>query len=205
MTIDMTGIPQPTKARGRKAPPLPTYEFPDVGVTVQIRRLGPFTMDEIRKKLAKDRQAPKPPVIPVEIGEMRVKMQEPNPNDPAYRQELAEYDYWLQTSVGEKMMELMINYCIVADITDDEAKEAILDKRAVLALIDPEAAETYGDKEVYIRHYLITSPAELTRLQQFILGQSMPTPEAVEQHIEAFPGDVQGETPVLTPGVAIRV
>lgn len=190
-----------TRSRGRKVPPLPTFLFEETGVEVAIRRLGPFTMDEIRKSLKRQRQPPPVPTVSVEVGEMRVKMQEPNPNDPEYRRTLAEYNEWLSTSAGEKMLELMVNYCIVCEIDDD----IVEDKREMLKMIDPEIEESISDRDVYIRHYLMSSAEELEKVQNFILGKSMPTKEAVEEHIESFPSEVQGEGPVPTPGSPIRL
>lgn len=188
-------------SKGRKVPALPTYFFSSAGVEVRVRRLGPFTMDDIRKSLLKQRKRPVPPTFPVEVGEMRVKMNEPNPNHPAYLQEVREYDNWLRTATGEKMLDLMVNYSIVCEV--DPA--VVEDKRALLAMIDPALNEEYSDKEVYIRHHLLTSQEDIEGIQTFIMGQSMPTQEAVEEHIESFPGDVQGETSILTPGTPIRV
>ena len=189
------------RQRGRRVPPLPTYTFASSEVTVGIRRLGPFTMDEIRKKLLKDRKPPKPPVVTVPIGEMAVMMPEEHPDDPTYKREKAEYDVWLQTTVAEHMLNLMINYCIVCDVEPEVVEE----KRGMLAMIDPAINDEYSDREIYIRYYLLGTPTELQEVQQFILGQSMPTPEAVQAHIDTFPSDVSGETPVLSPGAPIRL
>lgn len=189
------------RQKGRRVPELPTYLFEETGVEVHIRRLGPFTMDEIRKTLKKQRQPPTVPTIVVEVGDMAVKMREPNPNDPTYRQELQDYNVWLATSTGEKMVDLMVNYCIVVEPEPD----IVAEKRELLALIDGELNATYSDREVYVRHYLMASTEALEGVQNFILGRSMPTQEAVEEHIESFPSDVQGEATVSTPGAPIRL
>lgn len=187
--------------KGRKVPALPTYFFETAGVEVQIRRLGPFTMDDIRKKLLKERKRPQPPTYPVEIGEMRVKVMEENPNDPGYIREVAEWQTWFQTSMAEKMLELMIDYCIVCEVDLDDVAQ----QREMLNIVDPELNATMSDRHVYIRYHLMCTPGDLEGVQKFILGQSMPTQEAVEEHIDSFPSNVPGEGPVQTPGAPIRV
>jgi hypothetical protein len=191
------------RQKGRNAP-LPEYYFKNADVTVKIKRLGPFTMDEIRKSLMKQRQPPTVPILEVEVGEARTKMKEQNPHDPEYIRQSIEYNEWLNTTVAEKMLDLMVNYCIVCDI-DDDAKEEIADRRLALDIIDPDISKQFTDRQVYVQFVLMSSVEDMTNVQQFILGQSMPTPEAVESHIESFPGEVQGETPVRTPGTAIGV
>lgn len=196
----------PKREKGRKVAPLPTYTFQSVGEVVSIRRLGPFTMDEIRKTLLKERKPPEPPKFPVEIGEASVKMMEANPNDPAYKMAVVEYNQWFSTATAEKMLALMIDYCIVCEVDE----EIVAERRALLGLIDPDLAKSpenggYADRDIYIRHYLFQDAREMQEVQQFILGQSMPTPEAVQEHIDTFQGDVSGETPVSTPGTPIRV
>lgn len=191
----------PVRQKGRRVPELPTYVFVETGVEVKIRRLGPFTMDELRKALRKERKPPKPPSIVNEVGDARVKIAELNFDDPGYKQELREYNAWLAQETGERMTNLMTNYCIIV-----EPEAAIVEeKRALLAMIDPTINDSYSDKEVYVRHYLMGSSEELERVQNFILNRSMPTEEAVQEHIESFPGDVQGEESVPTPGAPIRL
>jgi hypothetical protein len=187
--------------KGRKVPPLPTFTFKSIGVTVSIRRLGTFAMDDIRKTLTKERKRPEPPTVVVEVGDMAVKMREPNPNDPTYKEQLAEYDNWLATTVAERMLGLMANYCIVCEVED----EIVEDRRIMLSMISPELNQEYSDREVYVRHYLLSDAKELQEVQAFILGQSMPTQEAVDAHIDTFQRDIPGEAPVSTPGTPIRL
>lgn len=197
----MSDLPTNGRQKGRRVPPLPTFTFKSLEVTVSIRRLGTFAMDDIRKSLMRERRRPEPPMVTVEVGEMAVKMKEPNPNDPAYLQELVEYDTWLSTTVAERMLALMCNYCIVCEVED----EIVEDRRVMLGMIDPALNGEYSDREVYVRHYLLSDSRELQEVQQFILGQSMPTQEAVDDHIDTFQRDVQGETTVLAPGTPIRL
>lgn len=196
--IDLGALQQPRRQKGRAAP-LPEFTFPTTGVTVQIKRLGPFTMDEIRKKLLKERKRPEPPVVENEIGDARVKMKSPNPHDPDYIAAVMEYETWLQTSAAEIMLKMMMTYSIVCDVDMDEVE----DKRTMLAMIDPEANNELSDREVYIKHYLMATEKDLGMVQAFILGQSMPTEEAVAAHIDTFQGDVPREEPIRTPGEPI--
>lgn len=193
-------VQQGPKRTGRRAP-LPTYFFEGVGIEVQIKRLGPFTLDEIRKTLLKERKAPKPPVVLVEVGEDKVKLKEENPHDPDFIKETIEYNEWLNSQVAERMINLMINYCIVCEVESDVVEE----RRAMLGIIGADISEQYSDREVYVRHYLLSTADDLDKVQRFILGQSMPTQEAVQEHIDTFPGGVQGEGPLQTPGSPIRV
>ena len=190
----------PRRQRGRNAP-LPTYLFETTGVEVQVRRLGPFTMDEIRKTLQKEQKAPQPPRIQVRVGEADVPMWEENLQDPDYLQAVRDYHTWLSTSMANKVLDLMVNYCIVCEVDD----EAVTDKRAMLGIIDPALNDEYSDREVYVRYYLLATPQDLESVQRFILGQSMPTEEAVQEHVDTFPGGVQGQAVVLPSSAEIGV
>lgn len=206
--IDLTTLKPRQKGR---AAPLPTFTFKSKGITVQIKKVGPFTMDAIRKKLLKERQRPEPPVITVEIGEARTKMQEINRADPNWLAAVSEYNQWLQETAGNELLNIMTHYSIVLPKweldTDSEEyqefQEIVEDKRFLMNLVDPGSTETIEDKYIYIQHYLFEDAEEMQACQVFITGQSMPTEEAVQEHIDSFPDNVQEQEPVRTPGVPI--
>jgi hypothetical protein len=167
-------------------------------------------MDEIRKKLLKERKRPEPPVIEVEVGEHRVKMKEVNRADPNYIIEVNEYNQWLQQTAGEELINVMVHYSIVLpknETAEEEAefKRIVEDGRFLLNLIDPKSDANLDDKTVYIKHYLFADPDDMQLAQAFITGQSMPTEEAVQEHIDSFPGDIPGEEPIRTPGAPIGI
>lgn len=197
----LTRIASRKMQQGRKVPPLPSFTFKETGVTVQIRRLGPFTMDDIRKKLLKERKPPEVPEVVVEVGDARVKTREKNYLDPDYVTARSEYETWLRTTIAEKMVDLMVQYCIVCD----PEPEIVSDMRELAQQIDPEVNESMSDKQIYIRYYLLSSPQAVEEVQNFIMGRSMPTEEVVQEQIDTFQGDVQGEGPVPTPGSPIRL
>lgn len=189
-----------TRQKGRKVPPLPTFTFPTSGITVSVRRLGPFVMDDIQQRLKKERAAPKPPMVSVEVGEERVRLLEANPRDPAYVREYQEWLEWLNNESARRLIDLMLHYCIVCE----PDLEAVAEARLARKLIDnDDTVDDASDLEIYARFVLVQSPQDLTTFQSFVLSQSMPTEAVVQEHLETFPPTVPGETAVPAPSAEV--
>lgn len=169
---------------GRTPPPLPSFTFPTSGITVQIRRLGPFTSDELTKAVIRQHPRPQPPMNRVEIGgEVR---DEPNDADPDYVTSLAAWERAVRSHASEKLFDLVVNYSVVCEIDADAVEQA----RLMLQMIDSSAVTDASDRAVYVKHVCILSQEDVTKLLAFVTSQSQPTEEAVQAHVETFPGDV---------------
>ncbi len=165
---------------------LPEYTFMQSDITVRIKRLGPFTIDEIQAKLKKQKSPPQPPEIWVSYGDSN--RLERNFADPAYAADKAIYDEWLQERMGEELLELICSYSVVP--IEDHSEE-IQSKREMLELIHgKEAADLLSDMYIFVRHVCILSSEALVDFRDFVLGRSHPTPEVVQEHLNAFPGNV---------------
>lgn len=161
---------------GRIPPPLEELTLSS-GVTVQIRKVSPFSLDAVRKLYPR----PQPPLVENDYGD-GVKRREPNPADPGYLQALEDHKALLATKITEAMLHLGIK----ADI-DPGAVTAFREEIGALGVALDES-----DRMVYIRHILIQTEDDLQRLAEAITRKTMPTEEAVQEHLETFSGDVPG-------------
>lgn len=191
------------KPKGRAAPPLPEFTFPDSGVTVSIRKMGPFTLDLVRTSLLEKHQPPSPPMVEVNYGtEDKPEMKlEANPADPAYKEQLAAYEVEIAEKSGREVIEAIIENAVVVDVDLEEVKSA----RVMLERLgtDPEEVVRMSDHAVYVKHVCIKSSKDLTQLQEVVLGESIPSEAAVRRHEDTFRGEVSREaaTPVQSADV----
>ncbi len=182
------------KKKGRAAPPLPSFTFPGSGITVQIRRLGPFTLDAINQKVREERRPPKPPRTMVNYGteEKPESKIEENQADPDYKQALADYEVEVQDASGRKIIDTIIEHAVIVEVDDDE----VSNMRAFLLDLgmSQEEVDRTSDHSIYIKHVCIKTGEDLTELQRFVIGESMPTEERVQAHEDAFRSEVPGQT-----------
>lgn len=169
------------RTRGRSVPPLPAFTFPHSGVTVGVRRFSADTQDTIRRELMRVYPPPDPPI------EDNGPELEPAPNfaDPDYKDAIAAYLRDIAVKLTTKMFELALRRIVVE--VDTQALEQLKeDMRAIGTPLD----ETLDDRELYIRHICVSSTADLTALLAYLQGQSMPTPEVVQEFIDTFQRNV---------------
>lgn len=147
------------------------------GITVKIRKVSPFSLDAVRRLYPR----PQPPIVDNDYGDGQ-KRREPNPADPDYLLALEEYKALLTTKITEAMLHLGIK----TDI-DTDAVAAFREEIGALGVALDES-----DRLVYIRHILIQTEDDLQRLAEAITRKTMPTEEAVQEHLATFSGDIQG-------------
>lgn len=169
---------------GRTPPALPTVTLSGSGYTVELRPIGPLTVDEIRKAVKKALPAPEPPINTVP-GLDGKDHDEPNPADPDYQRALLTYELDVNAEVGERLFRLIARRAIASEV-DTDAVQRI---RADMQDIGVELPE--DDRDVFVRHILINSNQDMTDLQNAVLRRSAPTPEAVQEKVADFPADVQ--------------
>ncbi len=182
------------KRKGRLAPPLPSFTFPGSGITVQIRRLGPFTLDAINRKVREERRPPEPPRTMVNYGteeKPEYKIEE-NQADPEYKQALVEYEAEVQDAGGRKIIDTIIEHAVIVEIDDDEVENM---RSFLLDLgMSQEEVGAVSDHSIYVKHVCIKTGEDLTELQRFVIGESMPTGERVQAHEDTFRSEVPGQT-----------
>lgn len=194
------------RKRGRKAPDHPQFTFPDSGYTVRVRKIGPWTLDQIRLSLRRVRREPPVPIIDVEDGEYpdgRPRYRkEANPADPDFKIARQEYENWLAETAGYRILDLIVSSCVIPD-KDDIDQEEIAFQRSILIrtgpLEDPEKEEhakkvgAMSDEEIFVRCICLQSNRDMTALQGFVLSRGTPTPELIDEQVSAFQPEIQGD------------
>lgn len=172
--------------KGRTPPALPEVTLHDSGYTVQIRSIGPTTLEALGQAVRKSLPGkPEPPLNTV-IGLDGKETQEPNPADPAYEAALVAYEGQVQAKVGARLMELMRTYAVVYEVD----AETLTPFRTAMAAVGVEIE--LDDREAWWKHFILNSQADAQQLVSAVLRQSGPTEEAIQEKVASFPGDVQG-------------
>lgn len=192
------------RPKGRAARPLPEFTFPGSGVVVQIRRMGPFTLESVKMALAAEKEIPKPPKVQVNYGTQDKPEYhwEENPADPKYAEELIKYQAELGEQTGRRVIDLIIKHAVEVDPDPEEVRNT---REFLIDLGTPaEDVERLSDKELYIKHVCIVSGLDLVALQQFVIGQSVPTEERIKAHEDSFRGNVSGQATEQVSGSTLR-
>lgn len=171
------------RQKGRAAPPLPQFTFPDSGITVGLRRLAPDTQDQITRALMREYPAPEAPMAEgIERGNGTFEM-EPNPADPDYQKAMAAYLERISLEASTKMFELAMRRIEVE--VDQQAVEQF---KADMAAIGTPLPDDLEDREIYLRHICISSTYDLTAMLAYLNRRSLPTEEAVQEYLSSFRG-----------------
>jgi len=174
------------KQKGRKVQKLPEFTFPGSGITVRIRQLGPFTLDQINRQVREEIEPPPVPKSMVNYGtpekpDMHV---EENPADPEYKKALAEYERKIEESGARETIDTIIKHAVVVEVDDDEV-QAMRD--FLLDLGTPKnELDAISDHMIYVKHVCIKTAKDLQELQKFVIGESLPTEERVQAHEDSF-------------------
>lgn len=182
----MTVVTETTngRLRGRVAP-LPTFTFPDSGITVQLPRLAPDTQAHIARTLGDDREwatdhpRPEPPIQTVEA--IDGPMEAPNTDDPDYKKALSAYLITFQAEVGRRMLELAID---LIDVDVDTV--AVEQRRRLMAKIGAPLPDDADDREIYIKQICISSAYDSACLMAHVQGTAAPTKEGIQAALDMF-------------------
>lgn len=220
--IQLVGSASKSRNKGRKAPDLPEFTFPDSGYTVRVRRVGPWTLDQISQSVRQLRRPPSIPTINVpdqydDAGNIRSYRLELNDADPQYKQDVKEYETWVQTAAGYRLLDVIVSSCVVIN-KDDMDEEEIASHRRALVLAgpgdddDPELAERHRkkiesmpDEEIFVRCVCMATSEDMTSLQQFVTSRSMPTIQEVDEQVQNFRPEVQRSAVVQDQNTVERV
>lgn len=188
------------RPRGRKVPEYPRYTFQGSGETCRIRRLSPITMQRLQQGVLAECKAlppehehayPQPPVERVAVGG-GPEREERNPNDPAYKEQLAAWESWAQTEVMERFLRIAsVDACLFEpDQIDQEHIDRLRRRMAAegapipfLPAYTPEE----NDQIVWVQHVCIGTQEDLTDFVQFLIRRTEVRPEEVQAHIATFP------------------
>jgi hypothetical protein len=189
LALNLTGV-------GREAPGLPLFTFKGSGKTCPVRKLGPFTLDEIRTAVRRERKPPPPPRVQVNKGDdddPKLEWEE-NPADPRYRDELVAYEQEMRSAESRAFIDKVLWYCVVTDTKTEEARAEVQAARDFLVELGrpKEEVDAISDHMIYVKHVCIKSGADVQELQQFVMGQSIPSEEQIAEAEATFRGDVPG-------------
>ena len=186
----MTTVHEPTtngRQAGRQAP-LPTFTFPDSGITVSLRRVATGTQEQIAHAIEHDpdwcaaHPKPEPPLQVVTDLEGK-DTEIPNPDEPAYGRRRDAYILALNTEIGERLIALAVRQ-VVCDV-DEEAVNLL---RADMEAIGAPFPDDADDRDIYVRRICISSVFDLSALLAYIQGRSGPTEAAIARHRATFSG-----------------
>jgi len=176
--------------KGRAAP-LPSFTFPDSGITVQLRRISPDTQAIIARSIASDAEwhqrhpRPEPPIQEVESIDGLSHI--PNPDEPEYKKALATYLAWFSAEAGVRLLELALRQ-IVVEVDAD----AVSIHRENMAAIGAPIPDDADDREVYLRQLCVSSALDAASLVAYVQGSSAPTKEAIQAALDRFQRHVSG-------------
>lgn len=172
--------------KGRTPPVLPEVILHDSGYTVQIRSIGPTTLEALGQAVRKSLPGKPEPPLNIVTGLDGQPSQEPNPADPDYEAALAVYEEQVQAEVGARLMELMRTYAVRYEVDP----ETLAEFRAAMQAAGVELED--DNREVWWKHFILNSQADAQQLVSAVLRQSGPTEEAIQEKVASFPGDVPG-------------
>lgn len=158
-----------------KNPGLIPYTFKDTGRSICIKKISPLLIMELNRQFP----APKPPLQKVDYGDEREHW-EPNASNPAYLQELMDYNIEFQ----RKLQVLMVKRGTVIEWSQ-ELRDEVAELRKFWK-------ENFGqdldadDDMVYILNLCIGSESDLEELLGVIARRSQPTAPAIQESLDGF-------------------
>jgi hypothetical protein len=155
------------------------HTFEDAGVTVQLRKVNPFMIQEARAALNTTR--PKPPVRIVEEEGPLKGTEESMEHDPDYIKQVQEWE----AEIDNRVMELQIKRGVVS-ISAPNWEEEVADLRALFDSLGNSSRLPKDDLVCYISLIASGTPQDLQDFIQVISMRSHPTEEAVQAAKESF-------------------
>ncbi len=185
------------RQRGRSVPSAMTYTFKDTGITVQMHRISPMTIQHLSAAILKECKAlppehehayPQPPVQMVEVGGGK-PIPQVHDDDPDYLRKLAEWQAWSSNETSERMLRMMaIDYLIV---DDTEIRPRVEQVRRMLRREGVPLDEPMGDdytqedrnRIIYLRHVCLGSAEDLSEFSRFLSQRTQPSEEAIQDAV----------------------
>lgn len=147
---------------------LTPFIFKDTGIAVQIRKVSPLLIMDMRQNFPE----PKPPTQEVEINGKKVI--EENRAHPDFRAAMETYSLEFEN----RMRRFLIRRGVSVHITD-EIRAQIAQLKA--DYLEDTGSELKGsDEYIYISYIAIGTDADMEELIERITQRSQPTPEEVE-------------------------
>jgi hypothetical protein len=188
-------------ARGRRVRQLPRHVFKDSGIEVELRKLGPTTLQRITEAIRRECMAlpagaeHKYPEAPREVvsvgGEDR---EEVNERHPDHLEALERWSRWALNQINERYMRIAaVDAVFPVDMGEDEIAEEVRRVRRVLSAegVDLPYFDQYtpeeNDKIVWLQHVACATREDMNELYTALLNRTTVTEEAVAAHVATFP------------------
>lgn len=186
--------------RGRRVVGRLRHTFTDSGITVELHKIGPTTLQRIAETIRKEAKAlpvghenryPDPPVQVVEIA--GVKREEVNPNDPDHKEALDRWGNWAVGQINERLMRMAaVDAVIPLDQDDEDIKRAADKVRRSMAAegIDIPYFDAYtpeeNDRIVWVSYVCIASLDDFKEFYQALTQRSQVSEEAIQDEAATF-------------------
>ncbi len=170
--------------KGRNASPV-SLTLPDSGITLELRKIAPMTVQQIASAARKEHPAPEPPIVMVQIGDSPELKPEPNPADPAYQEQLQAYDEQLKLIIGERTMQLIARYGVRSIDS-----EVVAEFREHMAALDAPLDPGDDERDIYVWQLACVSERDMQTLMNEVLSRSQPSEAAIHAHTATFRHDV---------------
>lgn len=188
-------------ARGRRVRPLQRHVFRDSGIEVELRKMGPTTMQRLGEALRRECQK-LPPGHPNRLPEApreRVSVggeerDEVNDQHPDYLAALERWQRWAANEVSERYLRIAaVDYVIPLDVEEAEirteaqrVRRRLAGEGAELPYHDQYTPEE-NDRIVWLLHVAVATAEDLQELYSALLSRSAVSEEAVAAHVATFP------------------
>lgn len=197
----MTVLEYPNgQARGRAVPTHQTYTFKDSGVTVQLRKMSPMTVQHLNRAIERECKAlpkdhehvyPKPPVQEVAVGGGKPTKQE-NPSDPDYLRVLKAWQAWASNEIADRLIRLTAVEYLIADpelVRDEAARMRRILERAGMPL-DEGGLDAYNDEEkdriIYLIHVCFGSGEDMQEFSAYLVNRAAPSEAQITEATATF-------------------
>lgn len=172
---------------GRATPDYPTFACSS-GYSVQVRRQAPGTYALLQAVAEKELAADRPP-IPMQkvlIGPGQ-ETELPMENDADYQKALRVWSRKVQVVLGGKIQKLLTSHAIITDVDH----EAVANLRTALTALEADISNE-SDVEVWLWRIVAPTNADQVGLISFVIGEDMPSREAIQAQKAAFQSDISG-------------
>jgi hypothetical protein len=168
---------------GRHTVALPTFTFPDSGVTIRLRRISPDTQARIAQALSREwdvtNPRPSPPLQTVEAIDGRTDV--PNVDDPAYGKALGAWMGLFNAEVGRRLLLLALS---MIEVEVDAGAVAQLKEQ--MAAIGAPFEDDADDRDIYLKQICVSSVLDAAALVAYVQGVSAPTKEGIQATLDMF-------------------
>ena len=188
----MSVVEFPTK--GRTVPALPTHMFKDSGITTELRKLSPSTLQDLTRAITKEwersddpkKRKPKAPIIEAD------GIVEENEADPEYQKQLHDWTQRLQAEINSRVLDFAAVYSVEVTI-DHDALKRLRETHVMMGLPieeDDKLSQDVRDKLLYVTRVCIATADDMQEFANAVFNRIAPSEEDVQAHIDTFPGDV---------------